>query len=80
VAVSDLLESPADFDFYLAKDIKCVDEASQSLNPLNELRLFQIQAGQSSIKMPSGYRMASSTLFKVDGGSCYLLKRQRRES
>jgi len=75
--VSDLFDSPLEHDYYLAKDIKQVDEATQQLNPLNELRLFQIQSGQSSIKMPSGYRMASSTLLRVDGGSSYLLKRHR---
>jgi hypothetical protein len=76
--VSDLFDSLLEYDYYLAKDIKLVDESTQSLSPLNELRLFQIQSGQSSIKMPSGYRMASSTLLKVDGGSSYLLKRQSR--
>ena len=75
--ITNLIDPSSPYVFHLAKDIKEVGPETINLNPLNELRLYEIPSGSTSIKMPSGYRMATSTLFMIQGKPNYLLKRQR---
>lgn len=66
---------------FFAKVVRrvCPDDPTiNEANPINELHLHPIKEASLSIKMPSGYRMVSSTLLHTDGVSSYLIKRMRR--
>lgn len=67
-----------DYNYYLGKDLRKVNNEipfEDQPNPINELHLHPINEASQSIKFPSGYRMAFSTLLHTDGGRCYLIKR-----
>lgn len=52
------------------------EDLSKSLNPLNELRLQEIQDPSASVKMITGYKMAFSTMLFSKEYSGYIIKRQ----
>lgn len=76
--IDELLEPSETFSYFLKVDLRMPDEG-QSQKPLNELQVFPIENGSSSMKMKPGYRMAFSNLLKLDGCSGYLIKRVRQE-
>lgn len=78
MAVNDLFKDTKEYDIYFGKVLQKVTEENLSINemnPINELHLHPINDASLSIKMPSGYRMAFSTLLHTDGVSSYLIKR-----
>lgn len=76
--IDDLLEPSDTYSYFLKVDLRMPEEG-QSQKPLNEVQVFPIENGSSSMKMKPGYRMAFSNLIKLDGCSGYLIKRVRQE-
>lgn len=73
MSINCLIQDTKGYNYYLSKEIR----EDYNANPINELHIHPIPTGTTSIKMPTGYRMAFSTLLYLDGVSHYLIKRQR---
>lgn|SRR3990167_1531092 len=73
-----MLDLSETYSYFLTVDLRLPHEG-KTQQPLNELQIFEIENGSSSIKMKPGYRMAFSNMLKLDKCSGYLIKRVRQE-